>query len=65
MNCYYNNQTYSSQEDDNFGMSEEDSYLDDDQMKGGRAVDKESLEYKKRREKNNEAVSCDNLVVLL
>ena len=46
-------------------MSEEDSYLDNDQMKGGRAVDKESLEYKKRREKNNEAVSYHIIIIII
>lgn len=55
MSYYYNTKTtYSSQEDDNFlGMSE-DSYMDGDQMKAGGSVDKESQEYKKRRQKNNE-----------
>ena len=55
MSYYYNTKmTYSSQEDDNFGMSE-DSYMEDgDPMKASGSVDKESLEYKKRRQKNNE-----------
>lgn len=54
MSYYYQSKvTYSSQEDDNFGMSE-DSYMDSDPMKAGGSVDKESLEYKKRRQKNNE-----------
>lgn len=52
-NYYQTKATYSSQEDDNFGMSE-DSYMDGDPMKAGGSVDKESLEYKKRRQKNNE-----------
>ena len=54
MSYYYNPKvTYSSQEDDNFGMSE-DSYIDSEPMKASGSVDKESLEYKKRRQKNNE-----------
>ena len=56
MSFYYANNHCSSQEDDNFGLSE-DSYLDNDlnQMSTSNAiVDRNSDEYKKRRQKNNE-----------
>lgn len=58
MSYYYNtSKQYSSQEDDNFGDSQ-DSYLDNDMNQSGSkssgSMDKESQEYKKRRQKNNE-----------
>lgn len=58
MSNYYYAKNYSSQEDDdNFLLSEEDSYLENDlNSKGRLAVDKGSVEYKKRREKNNEGM---------